>query len=310
MQIIMSDMEAEPQGRPLNSFMTILELYGASASDYDVLNQRMEREKFFRQIVGNDGKKYSLPSYVYRSHGSLTADQVRTIAANVALLSGKPFSVMTFSWLDANWNLRDAPERLLNILSETTEKLKPISADGMKMTSDFGQLLLKTCITLNGGALIAFPAFYKALAPSGAASVSAAFESTCLMFGVGTCIAGVGCVVAFAVVASSTRMSIRALQLPMLQAQVALLPETADANLNKNLKRSRYAAKWLPALSAWGIIICAILGLLSITSFVAGSIYGRVSIVELLHPQSTTLTPQLAVPSKPPTSPHPAPSPG
>jgi hypothetical protein len=302
----MPDTEINPES-PIKFFITILELYGASASDYDVLYQRMEREKFFRQIEGNDGKLYSLPSYVYRSQGSLTADQIRIIATNIALLSGKPFSVMTFSWMDASWTLRGAPERLLNVINETTEKLKPISADGMKMTSDFGQLLLKTCITLNGGALIAFPAFYKALAPSNAASVSPDFEAACQMFGVGTCIAGVGCVVAFAVVASSTRMSIRALQLPMLQAQVALLPETAEITLKKNLKRSRFAAKWLPTLSAWGIIICAILGVVSITAFLSGSIYGRLSIVELLHPQPTQIAPPSVSPPKLPTLTQPTP---
>ena len=66
------------KGLAMPSFVTRVELHGASAEDYARLHGAMTAANFHRTITGDDGVQYQLPTAEYFSHGpDLTAPQVR-----------------------------------------------------------------------------------------------------------------------------------------------------------------------------------------------------------------------------------------
>src|ERR1700733_14648973 len=116
-------------------------------------------------------------------------------------------------------------------IKETMDSVRPMVADATKMISDFGQLVLKTCITLNGGGFIGFPTFFKALAPAGSATPWSLFVARgCFAVGLG--LAAIASLVAIFVL-GTTRMVIATMVLPMIEAQNTLLPQSMTSEQHK-----------------------------------------------------------------------------
>lgn len=64
------------------TFLTRVELYGddQAPDDYTRLHAEMEKRKFQRTILGDNGQMSRLPTAEYYSFGDLSADNVRTLA--------------------------------------------------------------------------------------------------------------------------------------------------------------------------------------------------------------------------------------
>lgn len=64
------------------AYLTRVELYGddQAPDDYTRLHEEMEKRKFHRTIVADNGQRSRLPTAEYHSYGELTVDDVRSLA--------------------------------------------------------------------------------------------------------------------------------------------------------------------------------------------------------------------------------------
>ncbi|WP_158743945.1 hypothetical protein [Acidisphaera sp. L21] len=166
------------------------------------------------------------------------------------------------------------------------------------MATDLGTLLLQTCVTLNGGAVVGFPTFYKALAPSDA-PVSQGFLIAFISFAIGVALAGIGVVIAFLTVTTASRMTVAATLLPMLEAREALLPAGMDGLARKQLRQARRGARWAVAVGISAQVSTGVLGALSITSFIVGGFYGERAVSALVTHPAVSATQPTTVPPVP-----------
>ena len=66
-------------------FTTRVELHGASSDDYERLHRAMEAGGFSRQITGDNGKTYRLPTAEYAfEHATMTTSDVCNKASAIA----------------------------------------------------------------------------------------------------------------------------------------------------------------------------------------------------------------------------------
>lgn len=87
------------------NFLTRVELHGARATDYEELHRQMAARNFFRTIAGGDGRLYALPTAEYRSHGEVTAADVRELARAAAAATGLQFWILVAEYTNATWYL-------------------------------------------------------------------------------------------------------------------------------------------------------------------------------------------------------------
>jgi hypothetical protein len=71
------------------TFTTRVELHGAALADYERLHQFMAEARFYRTVVGDDGREYRLPEAEYSSQGELSVFDVRQLAQQAAAKTGK-----------------------------------------------------------------------------------------------------------------------------------------------------------------------------------------------------------------------------
>jgi alkyl sulfatase BDS1-like metallo-beta-lactamase superfamily hydrolase len=91
------------------NFITRVELHYGTAADYETLHRGMTAQNFSKIIAGADGKIYTLPTATYFSFGEgLTAIQVRELARQAAIATGKNFWILTDAYVDAAWYLNEA----------------------------------------------------------------------------------------------------------------------------------------------------------------------------------------------------------
>lgn len=232
---------------------------------------------FFHHIAAADNTPYVLPPATYFSFGDLPAVAVRNLAVEAAKSVSKPHLVVTTAVVPGEiaWALdRVLPELppmgaqlapvspvappgpgddLLETIQQTMDKVRPLAQTTAKVSSDFGQILIKGCTTLNAGALIAMPAFYKALA-TGNAPTPRGIYMACVFFAAGLA-AGAGAGgVAFVFTSQVTRMLTLSLVMPMLKTQRSLYPATMDAMQLKRLSRAEFSTRWLETVgtAGWG----------------------------------------------------------
>jgi hypothetical protein len=74
-------------------FTVRVELHQASLSDYQNLHAAMERQGFSRLITADNGKSFRMPWAEYDGSATLTTQQVRDIARNIANTTGKPNAI-------------------------------------------------------------------------------------------------------------------------------------------------------------------------------------------------------------------------
>ena len=58
-------------------FTVRIELHGASGEDYEKLHERMKVHGYAREVQGDDGKWYHLPTAEYVTTKALSSSQVR-----------------------------------------------------------------------------------------------------------------------------------------------------------------------------------------------------------------------------------------
>ncbi len=78
----------------MNTYITRVELHGASSQDYILLHQYMAQSKFSRDIVSGDGKKYRLPEAEYVSYAN-DINIVVSLAKTAANATGRNSIVFT-----------------------------------------------------------------------------------------------------------------------------------------------------------------------------------------------------------------------
>ena len=141
-------------------------------------------------------------------------------------------------------------------------------------------MLIKECTTLNAGALIAMPAFYKALAPSNAPTPRGVYLA-CIVFAVGLAAGAVAGWVAFLFTSQGTRMLIRSLQLPMLKAQQSMYPDTMDKAQLKRLSKAESGTRWQEPIATLGLWAVSVASLVSVGSLMVGAYYGASATLSL-----------------------------
>ena len=67
-------------------FITRVELHGGSEDDYQTLHEAMEQRAFVRQILGQDGIWYHLPTATYYHIGNESPEEVRKQACDAAAI--------------------------------------------------------------------------------------------------------------------------------------------------------------------------------------------------------------------------------
>lgn len=290
-------------GLDLGNFLTRVAIRDGQPGDYDNLDQEMLGRHFFRHIVGGDNSAYALPPATYFSFGDLSVNVVRNLADEAAKSVGKPHLVVTVAVFPGEiaWTLdRILPELppmggqlvlalavppepvgdLLEKIQQTMDKVRPLAETTAKVSSDFGQVLIKGCTTLNAGALVALPAFYKALA-AGSAPTPRGIYVACVIFAAGLAAGAFAGWAAFVFTSQATRMLSRSLVLPMLKAQQSLNPATMDAMQLKRLSRAEASTRWVETVSTVGLWVVSVASLVSVGCLIAGAYYGAAATLSL-----------------------------
>lgn len=70
-------------------YITRVELHEATWIDYENLHRYMSEVAFARTIVADDGVRYDLPTATYFFHGLLKAQEVRALAEQAAIRTGR-----------------------------------------------------------------------------------------------------------------------------------------------------------------------------------------------------------------------------
>ena len=85
------------------SFLVRVELHGASWDDYETLHAEMGNRGFSRDITGDDGNAYQLPTAEYAIRTNSTLENVRTLAAQAAQATGLRFGVIVAEYSRSAW---------------------------------------------------------------------------------------------------------------------------------------------------------------------------------------------------------------
>ena len=286
----------------MGNFLTRVDIRNVRPGDLDGLNRQMHSRRFFMHVVGPDNTPYVLPPATYFSFHDLSAAQVRNLAGEAAKVVGKLYEVVTVEVVDGRiaWMLDrvlpelpslgahsspaippQEPERdLLEKIQQTMEKVRPIAETTAKVSSDFGQMLIKGCTTLNAGALVAMPAFYKALAPSNAPTPRGIYLA-CIVFAIGLAAGAVAGWVAFLFTSQVTRMLIRSLQMPMLKAQQSMHPDTMDKAQLKRLSKAESGMRWGESIATLGLWAVSVASFVSVGCLIGGAYYGASATLSL-----------------------------
>ena len=288
----------------MGNFLTRVSIRDGQPGDYDDLDRAMHDRRFFRHIVSGDNTAYVLPPATYFSFGDMSAAEVRNLANEGARATGKPHDIVTVAVIPGQiaWMLeRVVPELppmgaqpatvatipplgpgddLLERIQQTMDKVRPLAETTAKVSSDFGQVLIKGCTTLNAGALIALPTFYKALATSNAPTPQGVYIA-CAIFAAGLAAGALAGWAAFVFTSQATRMLTRSLQMPMLKAQQSLYPATMDRTQLKRLSRAEFSTSWVEAVGTAGLWVVSLASLVSVGCLISGAFYGASATLSL-----------------------------
>ena len=160
------------------------------------------------------------------------------------------------------------------------DKVRPLTETTAKVSSEFGQVLIKGCTTLNAGALVALPAFYKALT-LGNMPTPPGIYTACAYFAVGLAAGAFAAWTAFIFISQATRMMTRSLLVPMLKAQQSISPATMDKMQLKRLSRAEFSTRWVEAVSTTGLWLVSIASLVSVGCLIVGAYYGASATLSL-----------------------------
>jgi len=85
------------------NYLVRVELHGATWDDYEALHSEMAARGFSREITGDNGRSYQLPTaeYLIRAGGGL--EVVRALAAEAAKTTRRKFGVVVAEYSRSAW---------------------------------------------------------------------------------------------------------------------------------------------------------------------------------------------------------------
>jgi len=83
-------------------YLVRVELHGANRNDYDVLHEAMSRRGFQRTITSGVGSDYALPTAEYIVDTPQSGEEVRSVAAAAASVTGRKHGVLVVRY-DHSW---------------------------------------------------------------------------------------------------------------------------------------------------------------------------------------------------------------
>jgi hypothetical protein len=96
------------------TFITRVELHGATYQDYLQLHGFMAHEGFTATIKGDNGIVYQLPPAEYRLEANCSASDAREKASRAAQKTQKGFAVLVSEYATATWSgLNQIPVRAI-----------------------------------------------------------------------------------------------------------------------------------------------------------------------------------------------------
>jgi hypothetical protein len=84
-------------------FLVRVELHSASWDDYETLHAEMAYRGFSREVTGDNGQTYQLPTAEYMIHTESGLEGVRTLATNAAQATGRKFGVIVAEYSRSAW---------------------------------------------------------------------------------------------------------------------------------------------------------------------------------------------------------------
>ncbi len=85
------------------NFLVRIELHGATWNDYEELHVEMAGRGFSREIAGDNGQSYQLPTAEYVIHSGAELSAVRGLAAAAAKTTGRKFGVIVAEYSRSAW---------------------------------------------------------------------------------------------------------------------------------------------------------------------------------------------------------------
>lgn len=91
-------------GGPMANYLARVELELAGLEDYERLHTGMRRRGYLREIAGEDGEVYVLPTGTYYvTDSSAVLSVALSAAVDAANETGKPAAVFVTDWHAARW---------------------------------------------------------------------------------------------------------------------------------------------------------------------------------------------------------------
>lgn len=84
-------------------YLVRVELHRASWDDYETLHAEMEYRGFSREITGDNGRTYQLPTAEYVIDTDSGLEGVRSLAASAAQATGRQFGVIAAEYSRSAW---------------------------------------------------------------------------------------------------------------------------------------------------------------------------------------------------------------
>jgi hypothetical protein len=85
------------------NYLVRIELHSATWDDYESLHAVMAGKGFSREITGDDGQTYQLPTAEYVIHTGAQLDAVRALAAAAAKTTGRAYGVIVAEYSRSAW---------------------------------------------------------------------------------------------------------------------------------------------------------------------------------------------------------------
>jgi hypothetical protein len=87
----------------MGNYLVRVELHAASWDDYEALHAEMADRGFAREITGDNGRSYQLPTAEYVIHAEGGVEAVRALAAEAAKTTGRKFGVIVAQYSRSAW---------------------------------------------------------------------------------------------------------------------------------------------------------------------------------------------------------------
>jgi hypothetical protein len=87
----------------MSKFLVRVELHGSGWDDYETLHAEMADRGFSREVTGDNGLTYQLPTAEYVIHTDSGLESVRTLASEAAQTTGRKFGVIVAEYSRSAW---------------------------------------------------------------------------------------------------------------------------------------------------------------------------------------------------------------